>query len=63
MRFVWAFIWSFLLVQMISYVIGAMTGNEYNFANASIMSVVFAVLVIAIGSLIPNDPVPHHEHH
>ena len=48
MRFIWALIWSFLLVHMMSYVIGSMTGGTYDFNQASIFSVVLAVFVLAI---------------
>lgn len=48
MRFIWALIWSFALVHMMSYVIGSMTGGTYDFNQASIFSVVLAVLVLAI---------------
>ncbi|MDZ5606325.1 YjzD family protein [Bacillus pseudomycoides] len=60
MRVIWAFIWSFLLVHMMSYVIGSMTGGKYNFEQASIFSVVLAVLVMAIAAAIPNEPVEQH---
>ncbi|ENQ3081043.1 YjzD family protein [Bacillus multifaciens] len=61
MRVIWAFIWSFLLVQMMSYVISAMTpGGTYDFGQASIFSVILTVLVIAIGALIPNEPAQQH---
>ncbi|WP_412839320.1 YjzD family protein [Bacillus paranthracis] len=57
MRFIWALIWSFLLVHMMSYVIGSMTGGTYDFNQASIFSV---VLVLAISAAIPNEPVEQH---
>ncbi|MDD1367432.1 YjzD family protein [Bacillus sp. MHSD_36] len=60
MRFIWALIWSFLLVHMMSYVIGSMTGGAYDFNQASIFSVVLAVLVLAIAAAIPNEPVEQH---
>ncbi|HFK1456439.1 TPA: YjzD family protein [Bacillus cereus] len=60
MRFIWALIWSFLLVHMMSYVISSMTGGTYDFNQASIFSVVLAVLVLAISAAIPNEPVEQH---
>lgn len=61
MRVFWAFFWSFLLVQMMSYVISAMTpGVTYDFGQASIFSVVITILVIALGALIPNEPAEQH---
>ncbi|EEL51764.1 MULTISPECIES: YjzD family protein [Bacillus] len=60
MRVIWAFIWSFMLVHMMSYVISSMTGGVYDFQQASIFSVVLAVLVMAIAAAIPNEPVEQH---
>ncbi|MDM5187476.1 YjzD family protein [Bacillus sp. DX4.1] len=60
MRVIWAFIWSFMLVHMMSYVISSMTGGTYDFGQASIFSIVLAVLVMAIGATIPNEPVEQH---
>jgi hypothetical protein len=60
MQFLSAFFWGFLLVNMAAYVISSMQGATYNFATASIFSLVFTVLVFLIGALIPNDPVDHH---
>ncbi|AIK39806.1 DUF2929 domain-containing protein [Bacillus pseudomycoides] len=60
MRVIWAFIWSFMLVHMMSYVISSMTGGVYDFALASKFSIVLAVLVMAIAAAIPNEPVEQH---
>ncbi len=60
MRVLWTFIWSFLLVQMMSYVISAMTGTTYDFGQASIMSVVVTVLIFVISAAVPNEPVEQH---
>ncbi|MGR5996739.1 YjzD family protein [Bacillus cereus] len=61
MRFIWALIWSFLLVHMMSYVIGSMTGGTYDFNQASIFSSCSCtVLVLAISAAIPNEPVEQH---
>ncbi|EEM42953.1 hypothetical protein bthur0004_10690 [Bacillus thuringiensis serovar sotto str. T04001] len=37
-----------------------MTGGTYDFNQASIFSVVLAVLVLAISAAIPNEPVEQH---
>ncbi|WP_028402567.1 YjzD family protein [Ectobacillus panaciterrae] len=60
MRFIWTFIWSFFLMQMASYVIGAMTGTTYDFVQATMLSVVMSVLVIVISAVLPNEPVEQH---
>ncbi|MBO9128663.1 YjzD family protein [Bacillus sp. 165] len=60
MRVVWTLIWSFLLSQMMAYVISSMTGTTYDFMQATIMSVVIAVGVMLVAAVIPNEPVEHH---
>jgi hypothetical protein len=60
MRFIWAFIWSFFLVQMASYVISSMTGSTYDFMQATIMSLVIGVLVIIVTAVLPNEPAEQH---
>ncbi|MNG31947.1 hypothetical protein D3C84_1178460 [compost metagenome] len=62
MRLLWTFIWSFLLVQMMSYVISAMTGSTYDFSQASIMSVVVTALIVIISAVVPNEPAGQHHH-
>jgi hypothetical protein len=60
MRVLWTLIWSFLLVQMMAYVISSMTGSTYDFVQASIISVVMAAFVMILSAFIPNEPVEHH---
>lgn len=62
MRLLWTFIWSFLLVQMMGYVISAMTGSTYDFNQASIMSVVVTALIVIIAAVIPNEPAGQQHH-
>lgn len=60
MKYFWTLIWTFLLVQMASYVIGSMQSATYDFVTASVVAVIVTVLIIVLGSLIPNEPVEHH---
>ncbi|MFC5775246.1 YjzD family protein [Ectobacillus antri] len=60
MQFITAFLWSFFLMQMASYVISSMTDSTYDFIQATILSVVVGVIVVAMTALIPNEPVEHH---
>jgi hypothetical protein len=59
MRYFWTFFWTFLLVQMASYVISSMQGGTYEFGTSTIVSVIAVVLIFIIGELIPNEPVEH----
>lgn len=60
MRYVWSIIWGFLLVQMLTYVVGSMLGTGYDFKLGTILTVVLVVMVYAISAVIPNDPVEKH---
>ncbi|MFB9762634.1 YjzD family protein [Ectobacillus funiculus] len=60
MRLLWTFIWSFLLMQMMSYIISSMTGSTYDFGQATIMSVVVTVLIFIISAILPNEPAGQH---
>ena len=56
MRYVWTIIVSFLLIQMIFYVLGSMNAAEYSFGTASIVSLIVSVFVFLIGDqLIPSS--------
>ncbi|ART75784.1 YjzD family protein [Sutcliffiella horikoshii] len=60
MRAFWTIFWSLLLINMVSYVVANMQGDTYNYVLASIIAVVFAVLVMLIGEALPNEPVEKH---
>ncbi|MFL6560326.1 MAG: YjzD family protein [Bacillus sp. (in: firmicutes)] len=61
MRIFWTFFWTFLLVQMLTYVVSSMTpGASYEFMPAVVASVVVTILIFAITALIPNEPAAKH---
>ncbi|MEH7483989.1 Protein of unknown function [Bacillus sp. OV166] len=61
MRFFWTFFWSFLLVQMLTYVVSAMTaGAKYEFMPAAIASVGVTILIYIAAAIIPNEPATKH---
>lgn len=57
MQVIFGFVWSFLLVQMASYVISSMTGGTYDFQQATIISFVVGIIVMLLSVFIPNEPV------
>ncbi|WP_461202450.1 YjzD family protein [Anoxybacillus sp. TBDG-1] len=59
MRIFWTFFWTFLLVNMVTYVVSSMIGDTYHFATGTTLSVIATVLILLIAQLIPNDPVHH----
>ncbi|MCD7034956.1 YjzD family protein [Metabacillus sp. GX 13764] len=62
MRFIWTFIWAFLLVHMASYVATAMIGTSYNFGTASILGVIATVLLYIIASVVPDRTAETNHH-
>ncbi|MDQ0198168.1 YjzD family protein [Neobacillus ginsengisoli] len=60
MRYFWTFFWSFLLVEMLTYVVSSMIGTAFDFKTGAILSVVVTILVFIVSTLIPNEPVEHH---
>ncbi|WP_312095537.1 YjzD family protein [Niallia sp.] len=48
--------WTFLLSQMLVYVVGSMNGVPFNFSMGLILTAVFSVLVFILSALIPDEP-------
>ncbi|ADP31609.1 DUF2929 domain-containing protein [Bacillus atrophaeus] len=53
MRFIVAFIWTFLLSHMACYLIASMNRAEYNVTTSSVIAVIITVLVIVLGEMLP----------
>lgn len=60
MRYFWTVLWTFLLVQMLTYVVSSMNGAKFDFNTGSIVAVVVCVLIFIISAIIPNEPVEKH---
>jgi hypothetical protein len=63
MSYFWTLFWTFLLVQMLNYVVTSMTGATFDFVTGSILAVIVTVLLFVVSAIIPNDPVDHHSAH
>lgn len=62
MKFVFTFVWSFLLITLLNYVVSSVNGVHFDFTLGAIVSVGVALLLFVISKIIPNEPVAH-EHH
>lgn len=62
MRYFWTLFWTFLLVQMLSYVVTSMIGVEFHFETGAIIGVIATVLIFVIGAVLPNEPSGHETH-
>ena len=63
MRYFWTLLWTFLLVQMLNYVVSSMNGTTYDFNTGTILAVIVTVLIFVVSLIIPNDPVEDHGAH
>jgi hypothetical protein len=60
-RFFWTFFWSFLLVQMLTYVVTAMTpGATFELMPGAIVSVGVTILIYIAAAMLPNEPAAKH---
>ncbi|RBW71059.1 YjzD family protein [Bacillus taeanensis] len=56
MRYIWTIIWSFLLTQMLFYVVSNMTSTSYEFSSAAIISLVVSAIIFVLGdAAVPNS--------
>jgi hypothetical protein len=57
MRYFWAIFWTFLLMQMLTYVVGSMIGVAFDVNTGTILAVVSVIVIFAISAVLPkNDP-------
>jgi predicted PurR-regulated permease PerM len=54
MRFFWTLLWAMLLSNMMNYVIGNMQGIGYDFQMATIVAIIFSVVIFIIGAILPE---------
>ncbi|ARF15139.1 DUF2929 domain-containing protein [Sporosarcina sp. P3] len=55
MHYIMTFVWSFLLVAMLNYVAGSIGGNAFDFMAGVTVSIVLAILVLIITTIIPDE--------
>ncbi|MEW9501611.1 YjzD family protein [Jeotgalibacillus marinus] len=57
MAYIWTFFWTFLLIQMATYVVSSMNGVPYNFVTGTTIAVIATVAIFVIGAIIPKPQV------
>lgn len=60
MKYIVALAWSFFLVNLLNYVVGAIANVPFDFQAGAIISVILAVLIVALGESMPEEPVSDH---
>lgn len=58
MQFIGTFFWSFLLISLLNYVVSAVQNVDFNFMLGVYISVVVAILIFIISTIIPESPAP-----
>ncbi|MBD7938062.1 YjzD family protein [Cytobacillus sp. FSL W7-1323] len=56
MQYIWTFIWTFLLMNMVTYVVSNMNGVSYDLQTATVLSVVVSILLYILAAVIPAAP-------
>lgn len=56
MQFIGTLFWSFLLISLLNYVVSAVQNVDFDFMLGVYMSVVVAILIFIISSIIPDAP-------
>ncbi|KKB36755.1 YjzD family protein [Bacillus thermotolerans] len=60
MKYIATFFWTFLLVEMLTYVVSSMNGVEFQFMPAFIISIVTTILILVLSAVIPDGPREQH---
>lgn len=63
MKYFWTLFWTFLLVQMLTYVVSSMLGVEFDYKVGSIIAIPAAILISIVPMVLPNDPAGHDSAH
>ncbi|WP_449621997.1 YjzD family protein [Robertmurraya sp. Marseille-Q9965] len=62
MKYFWTFFWTFALIQMLTYVAGAMMGTEFNFTTGAVMAVIATIIILIAPAILPNEPSGNESH-
>lgn len=62
MKYIMTLFWSFLLVNVLGYVVSSIQATDYSFALVSILSVIVAIIIWVIDAILPKNEAAA-EHH
>ncbi|MBS4177411.1 DUF2929 family protein [Lederbergia citrea] len=60
MKYVWGFVWVFLLIHMLTYVAGSMLAVPYNFATGSTLGIGAFILLVVVTAVLPSPTIEKH---
>lgn len=49
MKYFWTFFWCFWLAQLVTYIVGSMSGSAYNFTTGVLLALGIGICVSIIG--------------
>jgi uncharacterized membrane protein len=55
MKYLWTFFWTFLLAQMMTFVVGSIKSTPYSFETGLKLAVGMTVLLLIIPRLLPEE--------
>ncbi|KIL73086.1 hypothetical protein SD78_3274 [Bacillus badius] len=60
MQYIMTFFWTFLLTEMLTYVVSSMNGAEFNFMTGLILSIIATILLFIFSALLTDDQAEQH---
>lgn len=56
MRYIITIFWTFLLTQLLTYVVTAMTNTPYDFKVGVFLGIALCAIIFLIPTVLPDDP-------
>ncbi|MGD6855263.1 YjzD family protein [Bacillus infantis] len=55
MKYFWTLFWTFLLVEMLTYVVSSMIGSTFDFVTGAILAGGATILILVLSAIIPEE--------
>ncbi|AGX03436.1 MULTISPECIES: YjzD family protein [Bacillaceae] len=55
MKYFWTLFWTFLLVEMLTYVVSSMIGSTFDFVTGAILAAGATILILVLSAIIPEE--------
>jgi hypothetical protein len=55
-KYFWTLFWTFLLVEMLTYVVSSMIGSTFDFVTGAIVAVGATILIFILSAIIHEEP-------
>ncbi|EAR66357.1 hypothetical protein B14911_21163 [Bacillus sp. NRRL B-14911] len=54
-KYFWTLFWTFLLVEMLTYVVSSMIGSTFDFVTGAILAAGATILILVLSAIIPEE--------